>query len=204
MSLRTQEDAVRCAFGWDSLTESERRVADLRRTRAFEQGDRRTAVHVAPDGRFAPLPHLSETRSAVTSRTRLPRHRAIPFYDRIERVRPQLGDARSSAAWRRSRGGGPRAAYRARRGPQASRRRRAGARRGLPRVLRPAGPGRRFGRMVRNLPDGRVEAVFEGSPASASATAAVAWCEHGPAFAHVHRVRVVDEHPRGETVFLVT
>jgi DNA-binding NarL/FixJ family response regulator len=29
MSLRTQEDAVRCAFGWDSLTESERRVADL-------------------------------------------------------------------------------------------------------------------------------------------------------------------------------
>jgi DNA-binding NarL/FixJ family response regulator len=29
MSLPTQEDAVRCAFGWDSLTESERRVADL-------------------------------------------------------------------------------------------------------------------------------------------------------------------------------
>ena len=29
MSLRTQEDGVRCAFGWDSLTESDRRVADL-------------------------------------------------------------------------------------------------------------------------------------------------------------------------------
>ena len=56
--------------------------------------------------------------------------------------------------------------------------------------------------MVRNLPDGRVEATFEGP--SESVDALVAWCEHGPASAHVHRVRVVDEHPRGETVFRVT
>ena len=56
--------------------------------------------------------------------------------------------------------------------------------------------------MVHNLPDGRVEAVFEGPPESVDAL--VAWCEHGPASAHVHRVRVVDEQPRGETVFLVS
>ena len=29
MSLRTQEDETRPAFGWNSLSESERRVADL-------------------------------------------------------------------------------------------------------------------------------------------------------------------------------
>ena len=29
MSLRTQRDEVRHTFGWDSLSESERRVADL-------------------------------------------------------------------------------------------------------------------------------------------------------------------------------
>ncbi len=57
------------------------------------------------------------------------------------------------------------------------------------------------GGRVRNLPDGRVEAVFEGPPASVDAL--VAWCEHGPAFAHVHCVRVTDEPPRGESVFHV-
>ena len=58
------------------------------------------------------------------------------------------------------------------------------------------------GGTVRNLPDGRVEAVFEGTPESVDAL--VAWCEHGPAFAHVRRVGVVEEQPRGETVFRVT
>ena len=55
---------------------------------------------------------------------------------------------------------------------------------------------------VRNLPDGRVEAVFEGPPDSVDAL--VAWCEHGPSSADVRRVRVVEEHPRGETVFRVS
>jgi acylphosphatase len=55
--------------------------------------------------------------------------------------------------------------------------------------------------MVRNLPDGRVEAVFEGAPASVAAL--VAWCEHGPAYAHVDRVDVVDEEPIGETRFAI-
>jgi acylphosphatase len=55
---------------------------------------------------------------------------------------------------------------------------------------------------VRNLPDGRVEAVFEGPLDSVDAL--VAWCEHGPSSADVRRVRVYDEHPLGETVFRVT
>ena len=58
-----------------------------------------------------------------------------------------------------------------------------------------------LGGMVRNLPDGRVEAVFEGRPDSVDAL--VAWCEHGPSFAEVHHVRVCEEQPLGETVFRV-
>jgi acylphosphatase len=54
---------------------------------------------------------------------------------------------------------------------------------------------------VDNLPDGRVEAVFEGPPESVDAL--VARCEHGPARAHVRRARIVDEYPRGETMFRV-
>jgi len=55
--------------------------------------------------------------------------------------------------------------------------------------------------MVRNVADGRVEAVFEGDAASVDAL--VAWCERGPAFAHVERVVVTAEEPRGETTFRV-
>ena len=58
-----------------------------------------------------------------------------------------------------------------------------------------------LGGMVRNLPDGRVEAVFEGSPESVDAL--VAWCERGPSYAHVRRIFVVDELPLGDTVFRV-
>jgi acylphosphatase len=57
------------------------------------------------------------------------------------------------------------------------------------------------GGTVRNLPDGRVEAVFEG-PAEAVA-ALVAWCERGPAYAQVSDVQVSDEPPCGERVFHV-
>ena len=55
---------------------------------------------------------------------------------------------------------------------------------------------------VRNLADGRVEAVFEG-PATA-VDALVAWCGHGPPMAHVDRVAVIEEAPLGETAFHVT
>jgi acylphosphatase len=62
---------------------------------------------------------------------------------------------------------------------------------------RSAGVGGR----VRNLPDGRVEAVFEG-PADA-VDALVAWCARGPRMADVRHVEVFDESPLGETAFNV-
>ncbi len=52
---------------------------------------------------------------------------------------------------------------------------------------------------VRNLPDGRVEAVFEGTPEQVKA--AIDWCRHGPPAGRVDRVEVIEETPRGETDF---
>jgi acylphosphatase len=55
---------------------------------------------------------------------------------------------------------------------------------------------------VRNLPDGRVEAVFEGPDEDVEAM--IAWCRRGPEWAEVHDVRVVEERPTGEGEFRVT
>jgi acylphosphatase len=52
---------------------------------------------------------------------------------------------------------------------------------------------------VRNLSDGRVEAVFEGP--AAQVAQAVAWCRHGPTGARVSDVRTRPEAPVGETGF---
>ena len=52
---------------------------------------------------------------------------------------------------------------------------------------------------VRNLPDGRVEAVFEGSVDAVAA--AIAWCRQGPELAAVAGVEVQDEEPLGLTGF---
>ena len=52
---------------------------------------------------------------------------------------------------------------------------------------------------VRNLPDGRVKAAFEGDPASVDEL--VRWCHSGPRWAQVDNVDVVDEEPRGEKEF---
>lgn len=49
---------------------------------------------------------------------------------------------------------------------------------------------------VRNLPDGRVEAVFEGDPAMVQAM--IDWCWRGSTNAYVTDVEVVDEPPTGE------
>jgi acylphosphatase len=49
---------------------------------------------------------------------------------------------------------------------------------------------------VRNLPDGRVEAVFEGRPAAVRAL--VEWCHQGPPSAVVEHVEVRWETPRDE------
>lgn len=46
----------------------------------------------------------------------------------------------------------------------------------------------------RNLPDGRVEACFEGEPPAVER--AVAWCRSGPPGALVTDVEVVPETPR--------
>jgi acylphosphatase len=49
---------------------------------------------------------------------------------------------------------------------------------------------------VRNLPDGRVEAVFEGPPEAVHAL--VEWCRQGPPGARVEGVEVRWEPPRDE------
>ena len=49
---------------------------------------------------------------------------------------------------------------------------------------------------VRNLVDGRVEAVFEGPEASVDRL--VAWCDAGPSAARVERVDAEKEEPTGE------
>jgi acylphosphatase len=54
---------------------------------------------------------------------------------------------------------------------------------------------------VRNLPDGRVEAVFEGEPAAVEA--AVAWCATGPRGALVTSVEKLEEPAQGEPGFRV-
>jgi acylphosphatase len=54
---------------------------------------------------------------------------------------------------------------------------------------------------VRNLPDGRVEAAFEGTPAAVDAL--VEWCHQGPPRARVVTVAVLDELPTGERDFAV-
>ncbi len=55
---------------------------------------------------------------------------------------------------------------------------------------------------VRNLPDGRVEAAFEGPDADVDRM--VAWCRHGPELARVDAVEVLEEPLRGDAGFRVT
>jgi acylphosphatase len=54
---------------------------------------------------------------------------------------------------------------------------------------------------VRNLADGRVEAVFEGEPAAVDGV--VAWCQEGPPRARVRNVERLDELPIEESGFAV-
>ena len=55
---------------------------------------------------------------------------------------------------------------------------------------------------VRNLPDGRVEAVFEG-PAWA-VDEAVDWCRQGPPRAMVQDLIIANEQPQGLSDFNIT
>jgi acylphosphatase len=54
---------------------------------------------------------------------------------------------------------------------------------------------------VRNLPDGRVEAVFEGPDESVERM--VRWCHRGPSGAEVGEVEVLREEPEGDHGFEV-
>jgi acylphosphatase len=54
---------------------------------------------------------------------------------------------------------------------------------------------------VRNLPDGRVEAVFEGSDEDVGPL--VAWAHTGPRLAQVEDVAVQPEPPEGLTTFQI-
>ena len=63
------------------------------------------------------------------------------------------------------------------------------------RLARDAGVGGH----VRNLPDGRVEAVFEGPDAEVDRL--VEWCRTGPEMARVDEVEIVAEQPRGDREF---
>jgi acylphosphatase len=54
---------------------------------------------------------------------------------------------------------------------------------------------------VRNLADGRVEAVLEG--AEPAVDRVLQWCRHGPRRARVERVEVFDQAPIGDSGFRV-
>jgi acylphosphatase len=49
---------------------------------------------------------------------------------------------------------------------------------------------------VRNLPDGSVEAIFEGSPAAVDE--AVEWCRKGPSYSMVKNLVKKEEPYKGE------
>lgn len=54
---------------------------------------------------------------------------------------------------------------------------------------------------VRNLPDGRVEAVFEGAPEAVDSM--IRWCRRGPSRAVVEHVDVCEESAEGLAGFRV-
>ena len=60
---------------------------------------------------------------------------------------------------------------------------------------------RRVAGWVRNMPDGSVQAVFEGTPQDVDAM--VAWAREGPAHAHVDELSVEPEEPEGLSGFTV-
>ncbi|HEC87791.1 MAG TPA: acylphosphatase [Thermoplasmata archaeon] len=57
------------------------------------------------------------------------------------------------------------------------------------------------GGWVRNMPDGSVEAVFEGKDEKVEKM--IEWCRHGPPLARVDRVEVRYEDLKGEKNFRI-
>jgi acylphosphatase len=58
------------------------------------------------------------------------------------------------------------------------------------------------GGWIRNVPDGSVEAVFEGDEERVSSM--VDWCRRGPSGARVDHVDVEWEDPEGESDFVIS
>lgn len=54
---------------------------------------------------------------------------------------------------------------------------------------------------VRNVPDGSVEAVFEGEEKNLEEM--IRWCHHGPPLARVTKVEIKYEEPKGEKEFRI-
>ncbi len=54
---------------------------------------------------------------------------------------------------------------------------------------------------VRNVPDGTVEAMFEGQPEAVDK--AIDWCKTGPPGAIVNTVEIYEERPCGEKGFRI-
>ncbi len=54
---------------------------------------------------------------------------------------------------------------------------------------------------VTNREDGAVEAIFEGE--AADVRAMLDWARRGPAHAHVSKLEIIEEEPRGELGFSV-
>jgi acylphosphatase len=52
------------------------------------------------------------------------------------------------------------------------------------------------------MPDGRVEAAFEGD--SEAVEQMIRWCRAGPRLAQVDRVEIHEESPTGEADFRIT
>ena len=61
---------------------------------------------------------------------------------------------------------------------------------------------RGLGGHVHNLPDGRVEAVFEGDESAVDRM--VEWCREGPRHARVEKVEVEELPPAGQREFRIT
>ena len=58
-----------------------------------------------------------------------------------------------------------------------------------------------LGGFVRNMPDGRVEAAFEG--AGDKVDQMIAWCKQGSSWSSVESVDVAEEDAKGETEFRI-
>ncbi len=54
---------------------------------------------------------------------------------------------------------------------------------------------------VRNLPDGRVEAVFEGEKSAVEEL--IEWCRHRQPYARVTDAKIIWEEPQGEAGFRI-